>query len=138
MSIKLTIKRFKRSQYSSHSEYRNAIEAHLKLALKDRSVINIETQIKIEFNKAGIEKMVSKIGDVKAIALCNLQLILKNAKFIEQQTDKRERQIILSVLLFKTNVGIDDCVYEVWCYIRHQENGHFLYSLNIDAKNALG
>ena len=81
--------------------------------------------------------MVSKIGDVKAFAICNLQPILRHARFVEQQNDKKERVTIISVLLFKTNVEIDGLEFEVWCYVRRQEDGHFLYSLNIDVKNAL-
>jgi len=37
------------------------------------------TGIIIKFNKAGIEKTVSKIGSLKAIALCNLKEILDEA-----------------------------------------------------------
>lgn len=134
MAIKLIYQHFDRKEYNSHSEFRKAIEVHLKTILKGRSVINIETGMVISFNKAGIEKTVSKIGDIKSFAVCNLQPILRHAKFIEQQTDKKERVSIISVLLFKTKVEIKECEYDVWCYIRQQEDGNFLYSLNINAQ----
>lgn len=137
MAIKLIHQHFDRKDYKSHSEFRNDISKHLKTILVGKSVTNDETGILIYFNKAGIEKMVSKIGDIKSFALCNLQPILKHATFIEQQQDKRNREVILSVWLFKVMVEIRDIEYEVWCYIRQQEDAYYLYSLNINAqKNA--
>ncbi|MDB5127684.1 hypothetical protein [Mucilaginibacter sp.] len=139
MVIKLIHQHFDRRDYDSHSEFRSDIATHLKIILVGKSVINDDTGLSIAFNKAGIEKMVSKIGGIKSFALCNLQPILKNATFVEQQHDKKNRTFILSVLLFKVMVEIKDSEYEVWCYVRHQNDGHFLYSLNINAqKNALG
>lgn len=134
MAIKLIHQHFDRKDYNSHSEFRNDISKHLKTILVGKSVTNEETGISIFFSKAGIEKMVSKIGDIKSFALCNLQPILKKAIFIEQQNDKRNREVITSVWLFKVMVEIKEAEYEVWCYIRQQSNSYYLYSLNINAK----
>jgi rRNA pseudouridine-1189 N-methylase Emg1 (Nep1/Mra1 family) len=137
VAIALPIQLFERCNYNSHSEFRKSIEQHLKAVLKERSVINNETKIQIQFNKVGIEKIVSTIGDIKAVALCNLQLVLTNALYAEKQDDKKNRPDIIRVLLFKTVVTILENEYEVWCYIRQRSDGYFLYSLNIDTKKTL-
>lgn len=138
MGIQLIYQHFKRNDYQSHSDFRRSIEQHLKYVLPTRTVINNETGYTIGFNKTGIEKMVASIGDIKAIALCNLQPILWHAIFVEATADNKNRPDIIQFLLFKTPVNINGSNYEVWCYVRHRKDGLFLYSINIDAKNALG
>lgn len=133
MIIALPIVKFKRTDFNSHSEFRKSIATHLKSILYTKTVVNIDTQILIRFNKAGIEKIVSQIGDIKAIEVCNLQLILTFATFIETKVDRKNRQAILAVHLYKCEVEIEDATHEVWIYIREMTNGYFLYSLNIKA-----
>lgn len=133
MPLALTIVKFRRNEFKSHSEFRKCIETHLKSVLYTKTVVNAQTQILIRFNKAGIEKIVSKIGDTKAIAVCNLQVILMNALFIETQPDRKNRDAILNVHLYKYDAEIEGNLYVIWIYLREMNNGYFLYSLNIMA-----
>ncbi len=84
-----------------------------------------------------IDKIVSTIGDQKAIAVCNLKNVLKNAILIEKQDDTKERNNILNILLFKLDVHIEDSGYELWIYIRQYTFGYYLYSLNINHKKTI-
>lgn len=137
MAIQLLYNHFDRTNFNNHSDYRKHIAAHLKAVLLTRSVLNIETQLTIRFNKVGIEKMVSKIGDVKAFALCNLQPILRNSTLAETQQDKRGRPDIICVRIFKIAADIEGSVYEVWTYVKETNSGNYLYSLHVDVKKTL-
>lgn len=137
MAVKLPVHFFHKTDYNSHSAFRKAVEIYLKKFLKDKTVANIDTGIVIQFYKIGIEKMVSSIGDIKACALYNLQLVLEHAQFINAETDKLNRPDILRVLLFITNVEIKEEEYEVWSYVKERPTGYFLYSIHIDIKKAL-
>ncbi len=134
MPIKLPVCVFKKSNYDNHKSFRVAIRTYLRLALKGRCVQNSDTSIKIEFNNVGIDKMVSSIGDVKAICLCNLQLILKNGILCESVPDRQNRPDIESFILLKTDVQIEEEIFECWSYIREKADGNFLYSININAE----
>lgn len=129
--------KFLRKDFESHSVYRKAIEVHLKGVLYTKTVINTETGIEISFNKSGIEKCVSQIGDIKACALCNLKIILENARLFEEQKDKRGRPEFSKILLFKTKSEIEKAIYEVWIYVRETPNGHYMYSLNVNNEKTL-
>jgi len=125
---------FQRSGFSDHSSFRKEIQKHLRGTLRNKSVVNNDTGYLILFNNTGIDKMTSSIGDVKAIALCNLKLILTNAVLIEVQVDKKKRPDILSVLFYSLTVIITEKEYKIWLYIRQYQTGYYLYSLNIDNK----
>jgi hypothetical protein len=69
--------------------------------------LNIDTNNWIEFNSTSFRKLLNRAGRIKLVALLQIGQIIKTAKFVYSETDRKERKEIIAIHKFKNSVKVN-------------------------------
>jgi hypothetical protein len=70
----------------------------------------------------------------KLMSLYSIEEIVKNAKLLRTEKDKKEREGIKEIIILETSISVESIEYDVKVVVRHTNEGRFYYDHSLIEK----